>query len=251
LCLFHIPYSITLMVYLRSQQTPNVHIKYFICYWSIFTLFVLNRGWRRDLLLIMIFVYVCSKWVIFEIKTRFETWIKGNDVNGVSLFHISYLITLMVYLRSQQTPNVEIKYFVCNWSIFTLFVLNRGWKRDFLKIMIFVYVCSTWVIFELKTRFERWITGIHGVRSFHFSYIITLMGYLCSQWTPNVQNMYFIFDWSIFTIFVLKRGWRRDSLQIMVFVYVCSTWVIFELKTRFETWITGNDVHCVRLFHLS
>jgi hypothetical protein len=170
--------------------------------------------------------------------------------NGVSLFRLFYSITLMIYLGSQQTPNIQIKYFMCYWSIFTLFVLNRGWKRDFLQIIIFVYVCSTWVIFELKTRFETWITWrvLQGVWLFHLSYIITLMAYLISQWTPNVQNKYFMFDWSIFTIFVLNRGWRRESLQITVFVYVCLTWSIDELNTRFEKWITRNDVNGVRLF---
>jgi hypothetical protein len=31
----------------------------------------------------------------------------------------------------------------------------------------------------------------------HLFYLITLMAYLCSQWTPNVQMKYFKFDWSI------------------------------------------------------
>jgi hypothetical protein len=35
---------------------------------------------------------------ICEVKTRFDTWIKLNDVNGVSLFHLSYLITFKAYL---------------------------------------------------------------------------------------------------------------------------------------------------------
>jgi hypothetical protein len=36
------------------------------------------------------------------------------------------------------------------------------------------------------------------------------MGYLCSQWTSNVQIKYFMFDWSIYRLFVLNRSWNRD-----------------------------------------
>jgi hypothetical protein len=51
----------------------------------------------------MIFAYVCSTLGIVEIKKRFETWITRNDVNGVSLFNLSYVITIMAYLCSQRT----------------------------------------------------------------------------------------------------------------------------------------------------
>jgi hypothetical protein len=81
--------------------------------------------------------------------------------------------------------------------------------------------------------------------------LITLMDYLCSQWTPDVQIKYLMFDWSIYRLFVLNSCWNRDSLQIMIFVYVCSTWTLVELKTRFETWITSNDINRVCLYHLS
>jgi hypothetical protein len=39
---------------------------------------------------------------------------------------------------------------------------------------------------------------------FHFSYLITLMVYLCSQWTQTVQIKYFVFDSSIYRLFILK-----------------------------------------------
>jgi hypothetical protein len=93
-----------------------------------------------------------------NLQTRFETWIIWNDVNGVRLFHFSYLITLMAYLYSQRTPNVQIKYFMFDWSIYRLFVLNTGWKRVFLQMMIFVNICSTCNMVELKARFETWMT---------------------------------------------------------------------------------------------
>jgi hypothetical protein len=115
-------YLITLMAYLCSQWTPNVQIKYFISDWSIYRKFVLNRAWKRDSLQIMIFVYVFSTWGIVALNTRFETWITRNDVNGVNLFHLSYLITFMAYLSSQWTPKVRIKYFNFDWSIYRLFV---------------------------------------------------------------------------------------------------------------------------------
>jgi hypothetical protein len=169
--------------------------------WSIYTLFVLNRASERDFLQIKIFIYVCSKWNIVELKTRFDTWIRRNDVKGVSLFNRSYLIIHIAYLCSERTQNVQIKYFRFVWSIYTIFVLNREWKRDSLQIMVFVYVCSTWSIVELKTRLETWITRnyLNGVSLFNLSYLITLMTYLCSQGTGNVQIEYFMFDWSIYT----------------------------------------------------
>jgi hypothetical protein len=155
-----------------------------------------------------------------------------NDINGVSLFHLSYLITLVVYLWSQRTPHVRIKKFMFDSSIYSLFELNRSWKRDSLQIMIFVCVCSTWGMVELKRRFETWISrnNVNGVSLFHLSYLITLMAYLCSQWTPNVQMKYFMFDCSIYRLFVPNTSWKRDSLQVMIFVYVCSTWGMFEIK---------------------
>jgi hypothetical protein len=130
-------------------------------------------------------------------QTRFESWITRNYVNCIRLFHLSYLLTLMAYLFPEWTPNVQIKYFMFDWSIYPLFVLHRGWKRDSLQIKVFVYVCSTWSIVALKTRFETWITrnDVNGVSCFHLSYLITLMAYLCSQWTPNVQIKYFMILW--------------------------------------------------------
>jgi hypothetical protein len=158
-------------------------------------------------------------------KTRFETWITRNVVNGVSFLTLSYLIILMVYLCSQRTPNVQIKFLMFYWSIYRLFVLNSVWKRYSVQMMIFVNVCSTWSLVELKKRFETWITrnDVNGVGLLNLSYLITLIAYLCSHWKSNVQIKYFMFDWSIFRLFVLNRGCKRESLQIMIFVHVCLT----------------------------
>jgi hypothetical protein len=226
----------TYVLPVRTIETkcPNLlfYVRLMIC-----RLLVLNTAWKRDFLQIMIFGYVCSTWIIAELKTRFETWITRNDVNLVCLFHLSYLKTLMAYLCSQRTPNIQIKYFMFDWSIYRLYVLNRVWKIDSLQIMIFVNVCSAWGIVRLITRLETWFTrnDRNGVSLFHLSDLITLMAYLCSQCTPNVQIKYFMFDLSIYRLFVLHRGWNRDSLQISIFVYVSWTWSIVELKACFET----------------
>jgi hypothetical protein len=176
---------------------------------SIYRLFVLNRGWKRSLHNHSLRKF-CLTWGIDELKARFEKWITRNDVNGVGLFYLSYLITLMVYLRSQSTPNVQIKCFMFDWSMYRLCVLSRGLKRDSLQIMIFVYVCSTWGLVQINTRFDNWITwnDINGICLFYLSYLIKLMVYLCSQLTPNVQMKCFMFDRSMYRLCVLNRGWK-------------------------------------------
>jgi hypothetical protein len=83
-------------------------------------------------------------------KNAFETWITRNDVNYVSLIHVSNLKTLMAYLCSQWKPNNQIKYFMFERSSYRQFVLNRGRKRDSLQIIIFVYVSSTRSIVQIK-----------------------------------------------------------------------------------------------------
>jgi hypothetical protein len=132
-------------------------------------------------------------------------------------------------------------------------VLNNGWKRDSLQTMIYVYVYLTWGLVQLKTHFETWITknNVNGVSLFHLSHLITLMAYLGSQWTPNVQIKYFKFYFSIYGLFVLNRAWKRYSVKIMIFLYVCPTCSVVKLKTRFETWKVRNDVIGVSLFHLT
>jgi hypothetical protein len=162
----------------------------------------------------MKFVYVCWTWGIVEIQRRCETWITRNTVNGVSKFHLSYLITPMAYLCSQWTQTVQIKYFMFYWSIYRLFLLIMGWKHNSLQMMIFVNFCSTWSMGELKKLFETWITrnDVNGVSLFHLSYLITLLAYLCSQWTPNVQLKCFMFDWFIYRQILLNRGWKLDYL---------------------------------------
>jgi hypothetical protein len=157
---FHFTYLITLVAYLCSQWTPNIQNKNFMFDWSIFPLFVLNRAWKRYSIQIIIFVYVCSTLKLVDLKTRFETWITRNDQNGVSLFHLTYLITLVAYLCWKWTPNVQINCFMFHCSIHIQFVVNGAWERDSFQITIFVYICSAWRVVELKKRFEACYNGV-------------------------------------------------------------------------------------------
>jgi hypothetical protein len=129
------------MAYLFSQWTPNVQNKYFMFDLSIFTIFVLNRCWRRDSIQIKLFVYVCSIWNVDELKTRFETWITRNDVNGVRLFHFFYLIIVMAYVRSQRTQNFQISYM----------------SKLYVWLVYFHSICA-------KQRLETWLTPNKDIR---------------------------------------------------------------------------------------
>jgi hypothetical protein len=128
--------------------------------------------------------------------------------------------------------------------------LNTGWKHETLQMMIFVYICSTFNLVDLKTRFDSWITrnDVNDVNLFPFSYLITVMLYLCSHWAQKVQMVYFVFDWSICRLFLLNRCWKLEQLQMMIIVHVCSTCSVVELKTRFESCITRNFVKGVICF---
>jgi hypothetical protein len=78
--------------------------------------------------------------------------------------------------------------------------------------VIFVYFYSTWGIVEVKMHFETWITRNDVIGGVCLTFLlITLKAYLCSQGTPNVQMMYFMFDWSIFSPFVLNRSGKPSS----------------------------------------
>jgi hypothetical protein len=142
--------------------------------WTIYTRFVLNRRCKREYLNIMLLVCVWSTWIIVVLKKGFEILITWNDVNGVSLVHISYLITHMAYLWSPRTPNAQIKYFMFDLSIYRLFVLNTTLKRDSLQMMIFICVSSTWSIVHIKDAFwyvnnNKWLKWSKFVSPFSFN----------------------------------------------------------------------------------
>jgi hypothetical protein len=187
-----------------------------------------------------------------QLITRFETSITRNDAYGISLNHLSYLITLIDYLCSQRTPNFQMKCFMFAWSIFRLIVLNRIWIHDSLQIVIFVYVWSTWNIVEFKTRFETWITSyyVNGVSLFILSNLIKLKAYLSSQRTPNVQINYFVFHCSIYRLFVLNSVWKSDSIQMINIRKCLLDMKHGTTKNGFESWITRKDVYGTSLMHL-
>jgi hypothetical protein len=112
---FHHSYLLTLMAYLCSQRTPNALIIYCMFDWSIYRLFVLRTDWKPDSLQMMIFVNFYPTWSMFRHKTRFDTSVTRNDINGASMFDLSYLITLMAYLCLQWAPNAQIKNFMIDW----------------------------------------------------------------------------------------------------------------------------------------
>jgi hypothetical protein len=119
--LFNNTYGLPVLT--KYTKRPNY---YFMLDWSIYTLFVLNSGWKQDSLQIMIFVHICSTWSIVQYKTRFVAWITRNEVKAVSLFNLLYFITIMVYLYSQRTRNFQIKYSSFHRSICRLFVQNHA-----------------------------------------------------------------------------------------------------------------------------
>jgi hypothetical protein len=107
------------------------------------------------------------------------------------------------------------------------------------------HVCTAW---EARQEwFKTWVekSDVNDVYWFHFPYLITVLAYLCSQLATLVQIRYFMFDWTIYRIFGLNKAWKRDSLQMMIFVYICSTCRVFRLKTRFETWKAWNEINGV------
>jgi hypothetical protein len=156
--------------------------------------------------------------------------IKRNGVNGKFLLPSLFNETYGLHVLTTETKCQNQEFYV-DLSIYRIFVLNRACKHFFLHIMIFVYVCSIWRIVELKSRFDSWRTRnvVNGVSMFHLSYLMTLMSFLCSQWTPNVQIKYFVFHWSIYILFVLNGTCKRDPLQMTIFVNICSTWSIVEI----------------------
>jgi hypothetical protein len=164
-------------------------------------------------------------------KNAFWGVYKRDDVKCESLYHFSFLITLMAYVCSKRIPNVQMKYFMADCFIYRPFVINTWWKLDSLQIKIYLNVCSTWSMAEVKTSFETWITwnDVKGVSLIHLLYVMTLNGFLMFTMDTKRPNEVFYVKWLIYRLFVLNRSGKLDYLQIMIFVYVCSTWGIVEL----------------------
>jgi hypothetical protein len=146
-----------------------------------------------------------------------------NQVFYVWLVHL-HSICAKYGLLTWVTPNNDIR--KC------LFDMQRSWTKN-----------AFWDVNNKKWR--KWC------KFFLLSYLIILMPYLCSQGSPNVQIKYFMFDGSIYRLFVLNTDWEHDFLQMMILVYVCSTCSVVELKTLFEVWKARSDVNGVYWFHFS
>jgi hypothetical protein len=210
-----------------------------------------KQGWKRETFQIMI---IACLPVMSHIWTKNAFWDVSNRKWCTWCKNVSPLLYNNTYGLPMLTMDTK-----CPKQVFFV------WMFDLHNI------CA-------KQRLETWITPNNGIRTclldmshiwtkkafwdvnnrkwrkwckiVSISYLTTLKAYLCSQFTRNMQNNYFMFICSIFTLFVLNRAWKRDSLLIIIYVYVCSTLNIVELKTRFGTWITRNDQNGVCLLHL-
>jgi hypothetical protein len=182
-------------------------------------------------------------------KNAFWDVISRNNVNGVNLFHFPYLITITAYLCSQWAQNIQIRYFMCDWSNYRQFELNTWFHpNDDIPINLFDMQRS-WiknVFWDLNNKKCRKLCKFDSPFFFNNTY-----GLLGLTMAPNVQIKYFMFDWSIYRLLVLNRVWKRDSHQMMIFVYVCSTYSVVEIKTRLEKKNSKYWTKCCILVSLS
>jgi hypothetical protein len=59
-------------------------------------------------------------------------------------------LSLPVLTMGSKHVLVQINYCAIEWTTYSLFVLNKGWKLNSVQVMIFVYVCSTCSVVALK-----------------------------------------------------------------------------------------------------
>jgi hypothetical protein len=82
----------------------------FNVYCSIYRLFVIYTAWKPDSFQMMIYVNDCCTLRKVELKTRFETWITRNDVNGISfsplLFNNTYVLPVLT--KDTKCPNLVL-----------------------------------------------------------------------------------------------------------------------------------------------
>jgi hypothetical protein len=115
-----------------------------------------------------------STWSMVHLKVRFETSVTRNDVNGVSLFNLCYLITLLSYTTEIKCPNqvfyvwlVDLKSICAKYGLETCFTPNDDIRKCLLVMMhgSIENACGTSI-----TR-----NDVNGVSLFYLSYLITLM----------------------------------------------------------------------------
>jgi hypothetical protein len=106
----------------------------------------------------ILFVHDWSTCNIVELKTHFENLIARIEVNSENTFHLSYLITLLALdMKLTCAPHghqLSKSSILCFIGRSTTYVLNTCLKREFFHMMIFVNVCSTCSVVEIKTRYE-------------------------------------------------------------------------------------------------
>jgi hypothetical protein len=184
--------------------------------WTIYRLFVVTKIWKRDFLQMMILLYVFSKCSVLEHKLRFETWIARNRVNGIYLFHLYYLITLLAYLFSQSScakyglemwfsPN----YHICKW----LLGMQRSWNknafwdvnnktlRNWCKFFFFFLFNNTYglPVPRMGTKcpyqlFYVWLVDLHTICAKYG---------LVTRHAPNKGIRKYLFD--------MKRSWIKNA----------------------------------------
>jgi hypothetical protein len=172
----------------------------------------------------MIFVYICSTLIIVEVKTRFETWIILNGVNVVSLFHHSFSITLMVYLRSLDTE--------CPNQVLYVLLVDHY---------------TTWA----KQGMETWLSPNNYIR-------ICLLG-MSRIWTKNA-----IWDvnnrnckwWNIVSSFLSNNTYALPVLTMGTKnpKYIFYVWLVdlhsICAKQGLETWFSPNNDIRLYLLHV-
>jgi hypothetical protein len=159
------------------------------------------------------------------------------------MFNLPYLITLMAYLCSEWTPKVQSKYFVFHWSIYRLFVLDTVWKRDSLEMMNIRNCFQDIKHVPTKNAFrdvnnKKWRIWYKFDSPFLFN-----NPYGLPVLTKNTQYSNQVFYVCLVDVqkICAKYEIKSESLDTVIFEYVCWTWSIVELNSRFETWITADD----------
>jgi hypothetical protein len=108
-------------------------------------------------------------------------------------------------------------------------VLNRGWKRDSPNNDIRICLLEmrhSWT----KNAFwdvnnKKWRKWCKYVSPFIFNNTYGLPVLTMDTKCPNEVFYVWLID---LQAILLNKGWKRDSLQIMIFAYVYSTWDIVE-----------------------
>jgi hypothetical protein len=201
------------MAYVCAQRTPNVKINYIIFDWSISRLVVLNRGWKPEPLQIIIWVFVYSSFSIVKLKTPFETCITRNGVNGVcfiSLFIFNNIYGLPVFTMDTKCPNQVFYVSLVDLQTICAKYWLETWHSPNKNIRIYLLdMKHSWTevaFWDVKSNeWRKWC-------KFFLPYLINNSYGLHVLTTDiNFQIMYFMFDWSIYRVFVPQRGWKRYS----------------------------------------